>query len=561
MGRILYVPLDDRPVNTDDVIMQGKSAGIEVITPNTASIRNRLDSQLLACGSSVTSTYSPTFGDPANIRQFIVNHADSVDGFIISIDMLVYGGLIGSRRLRPTSGGTYPHYDSTVTGLLDTLKQIKQRYPHKPIYVLDTVMRLATTPFVESETQDSYTESRSFMQQTRKTETEFEPILNGYDLRPDGTAFGDPVHFNKEQYYHARRHKFKTNRYVLEQLAKQQVIDFLAIGVDDASTEGVQMNEINWIEARINEWLDGTNGQNRERAIILPDADGLGHCLLARMVNHLQHGSSTPRFQTRYYGPHGSTIINPYEYMNIEDNIRHHVEITGGDYVTSGPYDIEIISITSSAEADNAARRMAANGKKQLPTIVIDFVGAGPADPTVTHSLLATPFTGRILGYSGWNTAGNKIGIAVGMGQARYDFLKSETEAEALNIAVNAHGSLLFKRFLKDYYYKRETIGDIRAISAERSTYTNVAPDQNMLLFNTSSDYLQLTAILREQMQAYTSTLAAEPAFCASYNIRQINGSSWNLSAYRSASLAYGNPEFSWGRAFEITLNPTVTLG
>lgn len=246
--------------------------------------------------------------------------------------------------------------------------------------------------------------------------------------------------------------------------------------------------------------------------------------------------------------------------MNIEDNIRRHVEITGGDYVTSGPYDIEIISITSSAKADDAARRIAVNGKKQLPTIVIDFVGAGPADPTVTNSLLANPFTSRILGYSGWNTAGNKIGIAVGMGQARYDFLMSETEGEALDIAVNAHGSLLFKRFLKDYYYKRETIGEIRSISAERSVYTNVAPDQNMLLFNTSSDYLQLTAVLRQQMQTYTNTLATQPAFSDSYNIRQISSSSWILSAYRSVSLAYGNPQFTWGRAFEITLNPAVTL-
>jgi hypothetical protein len=40
MKKVLYVSLDDRPVNLDDVIMQGKSAGISVITPHAKDIKN-----------------------------------------------------------------------------------------------------------------------------------------------------------------------------------------------------------------------------------------------------------------------------------------------------------------------------------------------------------------------------------------------------------------------------------------------------------------------------------------------------------------------------------------
>src|SRR4051812_38653063 len=98
MKKVLYVPLDDRPVNLDDVILQGKSAGIEVITPNINAIQNRLDTQKTISGSTLLGTSSPRFGQTSNIRKFILNNASFVDGFIISTDMLAYGGLIGSRR-------------------------------------------------------------------------------------------------------------------------------------------------------------------------------------------------------------------------------------------------------------------------------------------------------------------------------------------------------------------------------------------------------------------------------------------------------------------------------
>jgi len=567
MKRVLYVPLDDRPVNLDDVILQGKSAGIEVITPSINDIKNRLDAHKTISGSTVLDTMSPRFGKTLNIRQFILNNASSVDGFIISTDMLAYGGLIGSRRLRTSDGGIYPNYDAATTNLLDVIREIKQCYPSKPVYVMDTIMRLATSAYVEGQNYDAYTESRSFTQQPRQIYAEFNDIINGYDTKPDNTPFGDPVHFNKEQYYYARHHKLKSNYYILDQLARLGYIDFLAIGVDDSSTQGVQANEIRFIEAYINEYLGGgTEGQNPERAIILPDADGLGHSLLARMANHLYCDGVKPRYMVQYYGPHGSTIINTYEYMTVHDNIQRHVEMIGGQWVTSGSYDLEIVAITDVNQVSSALSRIESNRNERIPTIVIDFVAKGASNATVTEALLDSPFTGGLLGYSGWNTAGNKIGIALGMGQARYAYLVTESHPAALHKAVNAHGSLLFKRFLKDYYYKTVAIAEIRTYSRANTLYTNVLyPDQNMGLFNSTSDYNHMIILLRDRMQTYMNTLAGKNAFLIGSstsmgNVRQISGSTWTFSKYMSASLAYANPDYIWKRVFEITLRPTVIL-
>lgn len=570
MRNVLYVPLDDRPVNLADVIKQGQACGLNIITPNAADVSNRIDSAAQASGRQLNATSSPTFGNPANIRQFILNNAAVAEGLIISTDMLAYGGLIGSRRLRASAGAAYPNYDAAVTSLLDVIRQVKQLYPNKPIYVLDTVMRLATTTFTDGLPAAAYDESRALMLKPRKTLYSFDEILSGYNIAPDDTEYGTTQHFDKTQYYNTRQHKFKTNYYILDQLVRLGYIDFLAIGVDDANTQGVQINEIHFIETYINNTLDGSGGQNPNRAIILPDADGLGHSLVARMANQLHRGGTKTGISVQYYGPHGNTLTSPYEYMDAHQNILRHIDIMGGQYVTTAP-TIEILAVTSPDQVSGAVGRINANGNNRVATVVMDLTGGGASTASVTEALLDSQFTGQLLGYSGWNTPGNLIGISLGMGQARYAFLVTETKKAALNAAVNAHGSLLFKRFLKDYYYKRITIAnEIRPYSRTRSNmrYDNIPEtmaDQNMLLFNTETAYDQLLVLLRNGMQTNVNTLAAKSAFLignsdTAFNVKQICGSTWNFAGYSAASLVCGNPDFIWGRAFEITLDPVVSL-
>ncbi|PQP82975.1 hypothetical protein C0Q44_16570 [Paenibacillus sp. PCH8] len=617
MKTVLYVPLDDRPANLDDVIVQGKAAGIHIVTPNLKDIKNRLDTEKTTDDTLLLGTSTPVYGKPSNIHTFILKHAPKVDGFIISSDMLAYGGLIGSRELREDGGGDYPEYDEETTRLLDVIRVIKLKYPRKPVYVMDTIMRLATTSFADGLALDAYNESRALMQQPRQTYTAFEDIIEGYNLSPDGVEYGATTYFDKEKYYNTRQHKFKTNLYILDQLARTGYIDFLAVGVDDANTQGVQINEIKYVEARINEWLGGTDGQNPDRAIILPDADGLGHALVARMANQLLRGGSKTRYAVKYYGPHGSTIVNTYEYMDVHENVVRHVDIVGGVLVADSAYpepevgtgansepamgneqmvagsteevalfditseldrmtkrhpsqagavtgiDIEIIAITALEQVQAALERLTLNSEQGLPTVLIDFVGKGPANVDVAEALLNSPYTGWVLGYSAWNTPGNKIGMAVGMGQSRYALITTETHVHMLRDAMNAHASLLFKRFLKDYYYKAVAIADIRTYSRAHALYTNVATlsDQNMLLFNSEEGYAHLQTLLRDLMQTYTTALANKTAFqTGNVAIKQICDDELSYATYGSALLEYGNPDFIWGRAFEITLNPQVNF-
>jgi len=573
MKNVLYVPLDDRPVNLDDVILLGKAAGLNLITPNAADIRNRIDSQKTTSGNQITGTSIPTFGNPSAVRQFILNQAANVEGFIISIDMLAYGGLIGSRRLRSSGGGTYPSYDAATTNLLDVIRLIKQSYPSKPVYVLDTIMRLATNTFIEGVTYADYSNTRTFMGQPRQTFTSsmsFNQILNGYNLDPNGNNYGavpNIPNFNKDHYYYARQHKFKTNYYVLDQLARLGYIDFLAIGADDGKKTGVQINEIRFVEQFINNSLGGSGGQNANRAIILPDADGLGHALVGRMANQLYRGGSKPKYMIRYYGPNGSTIDDAYEYMDVHTNMLRHIDVIGGQHVASSA-DVEIIAITAENQASSAIAQINTNGTNRKATVVIDFTSS-VANAAVTEALLGSQNTGRLLGYCAWNTSGNRIGISLGMGQARYAYLVTETQAAALNAAVNAHGSLLFKRFLKDYYYKTLVMPEVRERANEegRKQFPAIDSNQgmNMSLYLTNDQLQTIYGVMRNRMQTHITALRAKSAFlignsATAYNVKQINGATWSFAGYASASLDYNNPAFIWMRPNEITLGPVVTL-
>ncbi|MFD1910433.1 hypothetical protein ACFSQ7_50420 [Paenibacillus rhizoplanae] len=186
MKKVLYVPLDDRPVNLDDVIVQGRSAGIHVITPDVTDLKNRLDSQKDRIGHNPADH---RFTGLWRYRQdpAIYSGSCSFCGWFHPVSGYAgLWGLIGSRRLRTDAGGAYPTYDAAITDLLDVIREVKQAYPDKPVYVMDTIMRLATTSFAGGLDLTAYTESRNFMLQPRRSFTQFDDILSGYNLSPTG---------------------------------------------------------------------------------------------------------------------------------------------------------------------------------------------------------------------------------------------------------------------------------------------------------------------------------------------------------------------------------------
>ena len=78
---ILYVPQDDRPVDYEYTVSTAESAGYTILTP---------PAQYLS-GMNF-------HGSPDRLMSWVEANANKADAMVLSIDSLVYGGLVDSRK-------------------------------------------------------------------------------------------------------------------------------------------------------------------------------------------------------------------------------------------------------------------------------------------------------------------------------------------------------------------------------------------------------------------------------------------------------------------------------
>ena len=116
MTKILYLPLDERPCNWIFPRELFNNQEIEIL---------RLPDQFRG--------YKKNGADVFGVLEFVRDNYMGVDGLVISLDMLIYGGLIPSRL----------HYLETLELIkrLSILEEMKKQFPNLIIYGYSTIMR------------------------------------------------------------------------------------------------------------------------------------------------------------------------------------------------------------------------------------------------------------------------------------------------------------------------------------------------------------------------------------------------------------------------------------
>lgn len=116
---LAIVPLDDRPANMYFPAMTAASAGVGTTFPPDEAI----------------GTFT-TPGDGAAVGDWLLQQ-DDADGYVVSVSMLAYGGLIASR--------TGVMSEAEARRNVAALRELRAENPGTPIYVYDTIQRLAVT--------------------------------------------------------------------------------------------------------------------------------------------------------------------------------------------------------------------------------------------------------------------------------------------------------------------------------------------------------------------------------------------------------------------------------
>ena len=220
MFTIGYIALDDRPVNYNYPIYLPKG-----------------EYELLNLDISIMGNIK----SPANLEkldEFLLNSVNKMDYLVLSLDTLIYGGLIPSRL---------HHLDKEkLVKRLDIVKRLKQINPKLKIFSFITIMRCPNTNFDSEEPEYFATYGKKLFEYGRLTHLHMiHPEDNDILEKLNSIIKIIPEDVIKD-FTERRKINLEVNKYVID-MYKQHYFDFFIIPQDDSAPYGftsMDQNEI-----------------------------------------------------------------------------------------------------------------------------------------------------------------------------------------------------------------------------------------------------------------------------------------------------------------------------
>jgi hypothetical protein len=429
--RVVYIPIDERPCNVDYVQMiANSSTEVELLVP---------ENQLLG--------YKKKAADTEGIWEWLTHTVQTADALIVSMDMLVYGGLLPSRL----------HYLSSnaATVWMERLRALRKTYPKIPIYASNLIMR--TPKYSSSDEEPDYYEHwgreiflRSYLFDKKKRET----------LSTEETGQLEEIcsRLPKEyiEDYEARRSFNSSINIQMLDLVKEGVITFLAIPQDDSAEFGYTAMDQKRVVAKRNEL------RLHKKVHMYPGADEVGATLLARAFNEFKQ--QRPKVFPLWSSTLGPQLIPMYEDRPYAESFKAHVLAAGCQladsaeetdfvlaYNTPGRVmqeswdqkekDITYTSFRNLTMFVDQIKELIDAGKKVL---VADSAYANGGDGELITLLDEERILDQLISYKGWNTNCNTLGTTICQG-----ILGASGKPEVIKENLIYH-------LLDDYFYQAE---------------------------------------------------------------------------------------------------------
>ena len=413
---ITLVPLDDRPVTRQLPAMLGRIAGQQVVEPPEALLGNYL-----------------TFGKPDAVVAWLNRPSlRRSDAFVISTDMLAYGGLVASR----VPGVTY----ADAYFRLNELRQLRRAHPHAWIGSFGTIMRLAPTGVPAVGPAATFFAAFPTWKYLQDYASLHDPPLAQEEARSQHLRelIGEPV---LQAYLDTRARNLAVDLRAI-QLVNEGAIDSLVLGQDDAGPVGLHVKDVRALQAAVQAANLG------ERVGIEPGADELGMVMTAQAL--ARSVSWTPRIAVHYSTPTGAMFNDPLEYAPIDVAIDGLIKLCGAVRDdAAGDIQLYVRVPGTNASLDSAllgAMRADETARKPVAFADLTFLENTFADQArFAETLLSSGVAGSLDAYSSWNTNANTVGTAV---------------AEAVAAGVGrrsgkynalAHREFTFNRIVDDY--------------------------------------------------------------------------------------------------------------
>lgn len=384
--KIAFLPIDNRPVCytlAKDIAQIDES--IEFFLPPREFL------------GDLTKT-----ADIENLISWLEN-LPKVDSLILSLDTLVYGGLIPSRRST-----------ETLEELEERLARIKPLLRNKKVYAFSSVMRISNNNYNEEE---------------KEYWSKFGKKIFEYSFS-DGVNKADIPDEILDDYLATRKRNFEVNKIYLA-WQKEGLFDTLIFSKDDCAEKGFNVEEAKELEK-----LGGKTKTG---------ADEIPLSLLARSID------KKIKVFPEFLEPDCKNLISNYEDVSIEKSVLGQLELAG--FEVSSPDEADIVLIVNNFRNKQGELVMGwatepFDGKLVLPDkpfAAADVRFANGADNAFVEQLLEKIDLANFYGYAGWNTSANTLGSLLCA-------MKVKWQAKQYN--PQAFAKLELVRFLDDWAYQ-----------------------------------------------------------------------------------------------------------
>ncbi|NDD27775.1 MAG: DUF4127 family protein [Proteobacteria bacterium] len=422
---MLFIPLDDRPCTRDFAPRLATLVGESLERPPDALI-----------GSFTTP------GRPEALIEWLDARIDDENGAIISLDMLLLGGLVASRALDRDTDQTRRD--------LETVRRILGR-ARGPVDLFSILMRVP--PFCTSDRDRRFSEHLlAYSAALARAGSRPGPFTR---LRLTALKKRIPAAF-LARYLQTRERNHAVNREALA-WARDGVVDFTLVGMDDSKTEGFNVTE------RID--LEALTAPGRSD--LIPGADEVALLLLARRA--LRRRGRTLRVSVHTSPPRFGERVTRYEDRSVAALIDAHVRVLGlqraddereadialyvnGCANRQQEASLQLLGDRPSARHRALAREIAEATERSAVVAVADLGYANGGDRAFLAALGDSVELTRLGAFAAWNTAGNTVGTVLGHAVLRA--LQVSSGAPISPEGEAAHQRFLLERFVDDTLYQ-----------------------------------------------------------------------------------------------------------
>ncbi|MFA6847221.1 MAG: DUF4127 family protein [Lachnospiraceae bacterium] len=401
MTRVLYVPLDDRDCNYEfPYKLSRMTDDIELLRPPFEWVG-----------------YLKEPGKVDRIWKWLFENAGSADYAILSVDMLVYGNIIGSRI---NQLGIEEALERT-----DRFVKLKSMNPNLHIHAFNLVARVAA--YNDSHEDPDYWEDygEAIWRYTYLEDKQAQEACDEGELAELQQLIPKIPRAFLDDFLHRRSTDRAVNLECVD-LVKKGVFDILTVPKDDTAEYGYAAMD----QAAISRKVSELSLQNK--VYVYPGADEVGCVLLARVFNLIKQ--YTPVIYVRYASVNGAGVIPRYEDRPLGESIKWQVTSAGGK-VTEVPENSSCllavnVSGTGQMECDDQDQRTVGfknntNSEELLryveyycrtyerPIGISDDMFSNGCDNEFMENARCHGVFDKITALGGWNTAENTNGVVI----------------------------------------------------------------------------------------------------------------------------------------------------